>query len=179
MLLSSDCSYKLPVYFKSKFYIVLIDFWTYKKSTLAPGYALFLKDEHLTETSKISDTFFDLLPPDPNNTTTNFILIFGMLAGWLCSTYQCRATPSLSHPITGWTLTRLTGAGQSSFCSLAVTVSHVAREHWLEVFWILLIGSRYRSAHWDLWNGTIATLPWFKRVLMKLNCLCPRQIYMI
>ena len=68
---------------------------------------------------------------------------------------QCRATPSLSHPITGWTLTRLTGAGQSSFCSLAVTVSHVAREHWLEVFWILLIGSRYRSAHWDLWNRTI------------------------
>ena len=68
---------------------------------------------------------------------------------------QCRATPSLSHPTTGWTLTRLTGAGQSSFCSLAVTVSHVAREYWLEVFWILLIGSRYRSAHWDLWNGTI------------------------
>ena len=68
---------------------------------------------------------------------------------------QCRATPSLSHPITGWTLTRLTSAGQSSFCSLAVTVSHMAREHWLEVFWILLMGSRYRSAHWDLWNGTM------------------------
>ena len=120
----------------------------------------------------------------------NFILWFGMLAGWLCSTYndfneeyltqyytpfltmhgsgklpwgrslctmcdQCRATSSLSLPITGWTLTRLTDAGQSSFCSLAATVSHVARECWLEVFWILLIGSRYRSAHWDLWNGTI------------------------
>ena len=51
----------------------------------------------------------------------------------LCTTCdQCRATSSLSHPITGWTLTRLTGAGQSSFCSLAVMVSHVARERWLE-----------------------------------------------
>ena len=67
---------------------------------------------------------------------------------------QCRGTSSLSHPITGWTLTRLTDAGQSSFCSLAATVSHVARERWLEVFWILLIGSRHRNAHWDLWNGT-------------------------
>ena len=73
----------------------------------------------------------------------------------LCSICdQCRATSSLSHPITGWTLTRLTGAGQSSSCSLAATVSHVARERWLEVFWILLIGSRYCNAHWDLWNGT-------------------------
>ena len=36
-----------------------------------------------------------------------------------------------------------------------VTVSHMARKRWLEVFWILLIGSRYRSAYWDLWNGTI------------------------
>ena len=70
MLLSSHCNYKSPVYFKSKFYTVLIDFWTYKKSTLAPGCELFLKDEHLTETSKISSTFFDLLQPDPNNTTT-------------------------------------------------------------------------------------------------------------
>ena len=70
---------------------------------------------------------------------------------------QCRATSFLSHPITGWTLTRLTDAGQSSFCSLAATVSHVAREHWLEVFWILLIGSRHRNAHWDLWNRT--TIP--------------------
>ena len=69
---------------------------------------------------------------------------------------QCRATSSLSHSITGWALTRLTDAGQSSFCSLAAMVSHVAREHWLEVFWILLIGSRHRNAHWDLWNGTIA-----------------------
>ena len=51
----------------------------------------------------------------------------------LCTTCdQCRATSSLSHPITGWTLTRLTGAGQSSFFSLAATVSHVARERWLE-----------------------------------------------
>ena len=25
-----------------------------------------------------------------------------------------------------------------------------------EVFWILLIGSRHRNAHWDLWNRTIA-----------------------
>ena len=71
---------------------------------------------------------------------------------------QCRATSSLSHPITGWTLTRLTDAGQSSFCSLAATVSHVARERWLEVFWILLIGSRHRNAHWDLWNGTIESI---------------------
>ena len=69
---------------------------------------------------------------------------------------QCRATSYLSHPITGCTLTRLTGAGQSPFCSLAVTVSDVPRERWLEVFWILLIRSRYRSAHWDLWNRTIA-----------------------
>ena len=68
---------------------------------------------------------------------------------------HCRATSYLSHPITGCTPTRLTGAGQSPFCSLAVTVSHVAREHWLEVFWIILIGSRYRSAHWDLWNRTV------------------------
>ena len=68
---------------------------------------------------------------------------------------QCRAISSLSHPITGWTLTRLTGAGQSSFCSLTTTVSHVARERWLEAFWILLIGSRYRNAHWDLWNRTM------------------------
>ena len=59
---------------------------------------------------------------------------------------HCRATSYLSHPITGCTLTRLTGAGQSPFCSLAITVSHVARERWLEMFWILLIGSRYRSA---------------------------------
>ena len=71
---------------------------------------------------------------------------------------HCRATSYLSHPITGCTLTRLTGAGQSPFCSLAATVSHVAREHWLEVFWIILIGSRYRSAHWDLWNRTIGGL---------------------
>ena len=68
----------------------------------------------------------------------------------------CRAISSLSHLMTGWTLTWLTGTGQSSFCSLTAAVSHVARERWLEVFWILLIGSRYRSAHWDLWNGTIA-----------------------
>ena len=68
---------------------------------------------------------------------------------------HCRATLSFSHPITGCTLTRLTGAGQSPFCPLAITVSHVAREHWLEVFWILLIRPRYRSAHWDLWNRTI------------------------
>ena len=68
---------------------------------------------------------------------------------------QCRATSYLSHPITGCTLTRLTGAGQSPFCSLAVTVSDVPRERWLQVFWILLIRSRYRSAHWDLWNRTI------------------------
>ena len=73
---------------------------------------------------------------------------------------QCRATSSLSHPITGWTLTRLTDAAQSSFCSLAATVSHVARERWLEVFWILLMGSRHRNAHWDLWNRTIVTLYW-------------------
>ena len=71
---------------------------------------------------------------------------------------QCRATSSLSHPITGWTLTRLTDAGQSSFCSLAATVSHMARGRWLEVFWILLIGSRHRNAHWDLWNGTVGRL---------------------
>ena len=68
---------------------------------------------------------------------------------------QCWATSSLSHPITGWTLTRLTDAGQSSFCSLAATVRHVARERWLVVFWILLLWSWYCSAHWDLWNGTI------------------------
>ena len=36
------------------------------------------------------------------------------------------------QPVTGWTLTRLTGAGQSSFCSLAVTVSHLARKRWLK-----------------------------------------------
>ena len=112
----------------------------------------------------------------------NYILSFGMLAVWLCSTSsdfneeylteyhttfltmhgsgkwpwgrglcnicdQCWATPSLSHLITGWTLIRLTGAGQSSFCSLAIAVSHVAKERWLGVFWILLIRSRYRSAH--------------------------------
>ena len=68
---------------------------------------------------------------------------------------HCRATSYLSHPITGCTLTRLTGAGQSPFCSLAVTIRHVPRERWLEMFWILLIISRYRSAHWDLWNRTI------------------------
>ena len=68
---------------------------------------------------------------------------------------HCRAISYLSHPITGCTLTRLTGAGQSPFCSLAVTVRHVPRERWLEMFWILLIRSRYRSAHWDLWNRTI------------------------
>ena len=45
---------------------------------------------------------------------------------------QCLAASSLGHPITGWTLTRLTDAGQSSFCSLAATVSHVARELWLQ-----------------------------------------------
>ena len=83
---------------------------------------------------------------------------------------QCRATPSLGHPITGWTLIRLTCAGQSSFCSLAVTVSHVARELWLEVFWILLIRSRYRSAHWDLRNGTIG---WWKyRLVASVTMDC-------
>ena len=41
-----------------------------------------------------------------------------------------------------------------AFCSLAVAVSHVAREHWLDVFWHWLIGStcRCNNAHWDLWN---------------------------
>ena len=74
---------------------------------------------------------------------------------------HCRATSYLSHPITGCTLTRLTGAGQSPFCSLTATVSHVARERWLQVFWILLIRCRYRSAHWDLWNRTIGiTIYW-------------------
>ena len=89
MPLASHCSWKSPVNFKSKLQIVLIDFWTYKISAVAPDFAHFLKYEHLTETSKISNIFFDLLPPD------------------------------------------------------------------LDVFWILLIGSRHRNAHWDLWNGTI------------------------
>ena len=101
---------------------------------------------------------------------------------WLrvvCLCDQCQATPSLSHPITGWTLsfTRLTGSGQSSFCPLAIMVSHVAREHWLEVFWILLIGSRYRSAQWDLWNGTI--MYHFKCILTypcaRPNKVCPEH----
>ena len=70
MSLSSHDSYKSPVYFKSKLYTGLIDFLIYKISTLAPGFALFLKDEHLTETGKISNTLFNLLPPDPNNNTT-------------------------------------------------------------------------------------------------------------
>ena len=71
-------------------------------------------------------------------------LPWGLGLSTMCD--QCRATSSLSHPITGWTLTWLTGAGQSPFCSLAVTVSHVTIERWVLVFWILLIGSRYRSA---------------------------------
>ena len=82
MPLSSHCSYESPVYFKSKLYTVLIDFWTCKMTTLAPGFALFLKDEHLSETSKISNTFFDLLPLDPpNNTTTKLHFIIWDASG--------------------------------------------------------------------------------------------------
>ena len=81
---------------------------------------------------------------------------------------HCRATSYLSHPITGCTLTRMTGAGQSPFCSLAVTVRHVPRERWLEVFWILLIRSRYRSAHWDLWNRTIVRT---QGIIVSTACL--------
>ena len=70
MSLSSHYSYKSPVYFKSKFYTGFIYFFTHEISTLAPAFALFLKDEHLTETGKISNTLFDLLPSDPNDNTT-------------------------------------------------------------------------------------------------------------
>ena len=70
MSLSSHYIYKSPVYFKSKLYSALADFLTYEYQLSPRGFALFLKDEHLTETGKISNTLFDLLPPDPNNNTT-------------------------------------------------------------------------------------------------------------
>ena len=48
--------------------------------------------------------------------------------------------------------------------------SHVARERSLEVFWILLIGSRYHRAHWDLWNRTIGPLETkFNEILINID----------
>ena len=60
----------------------------------------------------------------------------GGMASVLCVTHG----EPRHHQITGQTLIWLTGAGQSLFCSLAMMVSHVVRERWLQVFWILLIG---------------------------------------
>ena len=77
MPLSSDCSYKSSFYFKSKLYTVLVDF-EHTKYQLSPQALHFFKFEHLTETSKTSNTFFDLLPPGLNNTTTKLhFMIWG------------------------------------------------------------------------------------------------------
>ena len=62
----------------------------------------------------------------------------------------------MGQPVIGWTLNGWPVRANQALCSLAMMVSHVHKEVWLDVFYTTDFWAKSWSAPWDLWKHTIA-----------------------